>query len=135
MTRIPAETMASMLTPLASHPVAAPLELLPVKNGDVVFILKIESIVGAIAEGKYTIIKTHDKKYISNYSISELEERLASPQFIRINRSCIVNLNHVLEIRKTIFGKHIVIIDIPFDEEVIVTRSRIDELKSRLRME
>jgi len=41
----------------------------------------------------------------------------------------------VLEIRKTIFGKHIVIIDIPFDEEVIVTKGRIDELKSRLRME
>jgi two-component system LytT family response regulator len=135
MSRVPVESLASILHPLASLPAAAPLQLLPVKNGDVVSILKIESIVGIVAEGKYSIIKTTDKSYVSNYSISELEERLASPYFIRVNRSWIINLKYVLEIRKASMGKHLLIIKVHFDEEIIVSENRLEELKLRLGME
>jgi two-component system, LytTR family, response regulator len=135
MTRVSVGTLASALQPIALHSTIAPLPLLPVKSGESVSLLKIETIVRISAEGKYTVILTKDKQYISNYSISELEERLMSPFFIRVHRSFIVNLKYVLEMRKIGMGKYKLILDIPAQNELIVSKNYYDELKKRLKME
>ncbi len=135
MARIPVESLATILGPIAGPSAAAPLPLLPVKSGETITLLKTDSIVRICAEGKYTLISTKDKKYVSNYSISELEERLESPYFIRVNRSSIVNLKHVLEMRKMGVGKYKLIIDGVDGEDISIGKNYYDELKLRLKME
>jgi two-component system, LytTR family, response regulator len=135
MTRIPAESLASILRPYAPRAIASPLPLLPVKAGETISLIKVETIVRISAEGKYSVITTKDKRYISNYSISELEERLVSPFFIRVHRSHIVNLRHVRELHKAGMGKFRLIIDVPASDDIIVSRTYAEELKRRLKME
>lgn len=131
MARIPAESLASILQPIAPAP-APKLSLLPVKNGDSIILLKKESIVWIGAEGKYTVIATKDKRYLSNYTISELEERLASPFFLRIHRSYIVNLKHVVELRRIGDGKVKLITEVKADEDIVVSKNYYEDLKDRL---
>jgi len=52
-------------------------------------ILVIESI------GHYVKIRTSSKQYVIHQSITELETRLASLNFIRIHRSFIISLDHI----------------------------------------
>jgi two-component system, LytTR family, response regulator len=135
MTRIPAESLATILQPIAAPKDAAPLQLLPVKSGESISLLKIDSIIQISAEGKYSVIATQDKQYISNYSISELEERLGSSYFIRVHRSRIVNLKFVLEMRRIGIGKFKIILDAPLNNDIIVSKNYYDELKRRLKIE
>lgn len=132
MTPVPVDTLASILTPFAGSDPVAPLPLLPVKNGETIALLKLESIVWIRSEGKYTVIVTKDKQYVSNYSISELEVRLRSPYFMRVHRSYIINLKYITELRKISVGKMKVVTDTTKDEEIIVGKNYYDLLKRRL---
>jgi two-component system LytT family response regulator len=65
------------------------------------------------ADGRYTMIYTQQKKYISSKNLGEYEEMLkSSPHFFRIGKSCIVNLNYVTQYLKgepcvlTVNGEH-----------------------------
>jgi DNA-binding LytR/AlgR family response regulator len=111
---------------------ASSLPLLAVKNGDVISLLPMESIVWICAEGKYTIIATKEKRYICNYSITELEERLGAPFFLRVHRSYIVNLKHIVELRKIGAGKMKLITKTLPDEDIVVSKNYYDNLKERL---
>jgi DNA-binding LytR/AlgR family response regulator len=136
MTRNPVEVFTPILQPITPSSGGAQLSLLPVKSGETISLLRVESIVHIRAEGKYSIITTKEKKHFSNYSISELEERLGTAYFIRVNRSTIVNLKHVSELRKGgAMGKFKVIVDVPSNEDIIVSNNYLEVLKQRLKME
>ncbi|MBN1602373.1 MAG: response regulator transcription factor [Chitinispirillaceae bacterium] len=132
ITCIPANKYSTLLQPLSSELQTAPLSLLPVKYGDSILLLKKELIIWIRAEGRYTVIMTKEKQYVSNYSITELAERLNSPHFIRIHRSYIVNLKHVTELRKIGIGKFKIITDSVDTEEMVVSKNYYEELKKRL---
>ena len=128
----PAESVYSMLKPLSDTYAANPLPMLPVKQDDEIILLKNEWIIWIKAEGKYTVISTKEKQYISNYSISELEQRLKSSFFLRVHRSYIINLKHVLKLKKNAAGKLHLVTDVPSNEEIIVSKNYYDMLKERL---
>jgi two-component system LytT family response regulator len=109
-----------------------PLQVIPVKTGEDIKLLSLDSIICIKAESKYSIISTSQKSYISNFSISEIEERLNSPQFARVHRSYIVNLLHVVEFKKHFDKKFRVILDIPLKEDIIVSKNYYDLLKSKI---
>ena len=82
-------------------------------NNQVVF-LPLQDITHLEGEGKYTLIYTNTKKYTSSKNLGEYEEMLkSSSQFLRISKSCIVNLNCVTNYSKgepcmlTVNEKHI----------------------------
>jgi two-component system LytT family response regulator len=52
------------------------------------------------ADKDYTWMHTASKSYLSNYGISQLEQRLSATQFLRVHRSFIVNINHIKEVHK-----------------------------------
>lgn len=133
MTRMSPEPIASIPTPV-SNKAAANLPLLPVKNGDVIFLIPMESIIWISAEGKYTIIATKEKQYVSSYTITELEKRLYLPSFLRVHRSYIVNLKHIVELRKNSSGKLKCITSVPPDENIYVSKNYYDNLKERLKI-
>jgi two-component system, LytTR family, response regulator len=135
MVRIPIESITSILKPTPHSSTAMPLQLLPVKNGEHITLLKWESIVWIEAKGKYTVIATKERRYVCSYCISELEQRLMSPCFIRIHRSYIVNLQHVVELRRTGIRKLKIITDAPREEDILVGTSYYNELKNRLEID
>lgn len=49
------------------------------------------------ADGDYSSIITADNKYLSQYNLGGLEERLSPEQFLRVHRSTIVNINCIKE--------------------------------------
>lgn len=49
-----------------------------------------------------------EKQYITNYTISNLEEKLPN-SFIRISRACLVNSFKIKELEKYFGGKYLVV--------------------------
>ncbi|RYY57027.1 MAG: response regulator [Chitinophagaceae bacterium] len=104
---------------------------LTVKTGDRIFLLKISDIVMALADEKYVFIYTSDgKKYLTDYTIALLEEKLP-PDFVRIHRSAIINSEQVLEIRKGFNGVFNFIMNGHSPAPVSSSRSYADTLKVR----
>ena len=65
--------------------------------------LAVKEIIRIEAYGDYSKIVSSDKTYVSNYGISQLEEKLNSSQFIRVHRSSIINIDKIKELNK--YGK------------------------------
>ena len=52
------------------------------------------------AEKDYASLITNTRKYLSNYGIGHLEEKLNPALFKRVHRSSIINVNYIQEIFK-----------------------------------
>ena len=70
-----------------------------------------------------------DQEYLSNFGISDLEQKLDPQLFLRVHRSSIINLDRVKELNK--YGKSY---DVTMDngEVVRVSRGYMDAIKSRM---
>jgi len=77
------------------------LETITVKIGDRYLIVRTEDITYFQAKDKYvSAVEKNGKSHILNTTVTELEQRLGK-DFIRINRSSIINIRYVSEIHKT----------------------------------
>ena len=54
--------------------------------------VQVADIIRIEAEGDYSKLITRDHNYLSNYGISQLEEKLNPQLFIRVHRSSIINI-------------------------------------------
>ncbi|MES2566542.1 MAG: response regulator transcription factor [Bacteroidota bacterium] len=71
-----------------------------VKEGKALIKLFHQHILWLEAEGNYTTIYLqNDKRRVIRTTLSELEEQLASNNFIRIHKSYLVNKKHITEVR------------------------------------
>lgn len=126
------EHIHTALATLESQRTISPLEFLPVKNGDTISLLKLDSIIWIAAEGKYTIIATQEKTFISNYSLTEIEERLNDFNFLRVHRSYIINLKYIVALQKITDKKVKIILTLPLKEDITVSQNYYDSLKERI---
>ena len=79
-----------------------------VKSGDKILFIAFSEIAFFHAEEKYVFLNTLDgKQHITNYTISNLEEKLPE-SFIRISRSHIVNSLKIKELERHFNGKYLV---------------------------
>jgi two-component system LytT family response regulator len=82
---------------------------LPIKTGDKIILLKFGDVVYIEAKEKYVFVVTGDKKeYLSDTRLSEFEEILPA-NFIRVQKSFIINKDKILEIHKH-FGNRLILI-------------------------
>lgn len=65
--------------------------------------IKCDEIIWIEAYGDYSKIHTQDQTYLSNFGISDLEQKLNPNMFLRVHRSSIINLDKVKELSK--YGK------------------------------
>lgn len=77
------------------------MEMLIIKIGKKYFFLNKNKIDWIESEGSYLKIHTENKYYIIRMSLIDIESKLNSDIFIRINRSTIININKVKELTDT----------------------------------
>jgi two-component system, LytTR family, response regulator len=111
---------------------AASLDRLAVETDDRTILLKVSDIRFANARGDYTYVRTFDHEYQVRSSLTELSGRLEPNGFLRVHRSFLVNLDHVLELQPYFSGTYVLIMADQHRSEVPVSRSGIKTLRSRL---
>lgn len=80
------------------------VKTLTVKIGDRILLVKIQDLVYIDAEEKYVFLNTIDgKRSLTDFTITALAEKLPD-QFVRINRSTIINSDLIKEIKRGFNG-------------------------------
>jgi len=74
------------------------LEHIAVKSGQKIQVIMIPDIYYLQSDGDYVMIFTEKGKYIKEQTMKFFEEHLPKGKFVRIHRSCIVNIETILRI-------------------------------------
>jgi two-component system LytT family response regulator len=87
----------------ALRPPESKLERIVVRDGARVHIIPLDKLDYAEAEDDYIALHSAGKSYLKQQTIAELETQLDPARFVRIHRSCLVNLERVTRIEP--YGK------------------------------
>lgn len=74
---------------------AAPLTRVLVRDQGKIFPLHVDAIEHLRSDTKYTAITSKGRSYLVRVPITNFEKRLDASRFLKVNRSCIVNLDFV----------------------------------------
>jgi two-component system LytT family response regulator len=92
----PAEIAAKMDRIAAIQSPASPLSRKIVgRNGEEFILLDMDEVLAFQAERELVWIVTAKHRLLATQSLRTIEERLAVPQFQRVHRNAIVNINHI----------------------------------------
>jgi DNA-binding LytR/AlgR family response regulator len=105
----------------------APARLAARKNKRIVLLPR-RSVVWAGVEDRLVFLHTANERYLSDRTIGELEEMLKDGGFVRVNRSDLVNLEHVREMAPWTSGTWRV--TLTNGAELSVSRDRVRNLKA-----
>ena len=103
------------------------LDRIAVRKGSRIFVINVSEIDWFSAESGLIFIHTKEEKYVTNYTLEELESRLNPDMFFRAHRSAIVNLTKIKEIIPWFAGSHK--IRLTTGTEVDLSRSQAKELR------
>jgi DNA-binding LytR/AlgR family response regulator len=84
------------------------------------------------SEGDYVRFHTYKDAYLVRKSLSSLAEQWSSEGFVRVHRSFLVNLRHVIEIQPYFNSQLIVRLNDVGETKVPVSRRRAGQLRERL---
>jgi len=84
------------------------------------------------SEGDYVRMHTYKDAYLVRRSLSSLAERWEAEGFVRVHRSYLVNLRHVIEIQPFFNQTLIVSLDNSGETKIPVSRRRARQLRERL---
>lgn len=111
---------------------AKKMSTLSLQIGERIILVKTEDIVYIEADEKYVFIHTKDdKKYITNFTLKGLEEKLNN-DFMRIHRSLIININQIDEIRRSFNGAFTFVMKGTAQARLKSSRSYADEIRKTL---
>lgn len=105
----------------------APARLAGRKNKRITLLPK-RSVIWVGVEDRLVFLHTGDERYLSDRTIGELEEMLRDGGFVRVNRSDLVNLEHVREMAPWMSGTWR--ITLSNGAELSVSRDRVRNLKA-----
>ena len=77
-----------------------PLKRILIRDREQVHVLPVESITYIEAQDDYIAICADGKVYLKTQSLSEVEARLDAQIFVRVHRSYLINLSHLLAIER-----------------------------------
>ena len=107
----------------------APLGLIPVESQGKTILLEEKDIVFVYASNDYTYIKTQSQKYLTRFTLKELEQRLNSSLFHRCHRSYLINIKKAREVIPLYNGTLTLIVDDSQKSEVPVSRSQSKKIR------
>lgn len=108
------------------------LDRIASKSGDKVEPIDLRRVTHFYAKDKLTFAATPERSYVVDLAIAELEQKLDPGRFIRIHRSTILNLDHLLELRAMFGGTMVARLRDNAKTELPVSRDRAAVLKRRL---
>ena len=108
------------------------LRRLPSKIGDKIYIMTDDEILYILSENKMVTAFTESSKYLINYTMDELQNRLNPEKYFRIHRSTIVNLNYVALIETWFAGGYRLTIKNKEKTELLISRSAGRKLRQKL---
>jgi DNA-binding LytR/AlgR family response regulator len=123
--------MPAPLGGIGQPPRPAPVPRLPVEGANGTHFIDAAEVRSVRADAHYTRIHDGTRERMCPWSISEAEAQLDPGLFIRVHRSHIVAIPHVVLVRKEGDGA-VVELDGPTPHRVPVSRARIAEVKARL---
>lgn len=97
---------ASSTTPPGREPHTA-LSRLMVKSGDRVVFIKAQSIDWIESAGNYVVISAGAERHIVRETMTTLEGELSPKEFVRLNRSLIVNIRTLIELKAQGAGDYV----------------------------
>lgn len=103
------------------------------KVGSKMIFKAVEEIAYFFTEDKIVYMKEvgSSKKFMINHSLEELETQLLDPdKFYRINRSVIINLESLIEMKTYHNGRLKLALNASNDTEIVVARERVSEFKN-----
>ena len=96
---------------------------MPVNKKDIVFIYVKE---------KDVFVRTRSVEFSAMLTLQEFDNLLTEPNFLRIHRQYIINLDEVLEITPWFHGSYLLRMNDLNKQEVPVSRTRVKHLKIAL---
>lgn len=106
----------------------APPTRLAVRANKRIALLPLRAVQWAGVEDRLVFLHTGSEKFVSDRTIGELEEMLKDTGFFRINRSDLVNIEHVRELAPWSSGTYR--LKLAGGTELNVSRDRVRKLKS-----
>lgn len=88
--------------------------------------IQVTDIIWIEASGDYGRVVVKDKHYLSNYGITQLEQKMNPQLFTRVHRSAMININKVKEVYKYPSGYEVIMIN---GDRVKVSRSYLDKIR------
>jgi len=115
-----------------SEPVPQQPFKIPVKMEDKVLLLNPSEILYADASGDRAFLVTSEGRLPTQYTLTELEKRLARSGFFRAHRSYLVNLQHVKEVIPFTRNAFSLRLDDPAGTQIPLSKSAAAELRELL---
>lgn len=100
--------------------------------GDRTVFIELSTITHFLSEDKTTFAVTEAKRYMIDYSLSEIERRTSTQGFQRIHRATLVNLSFIDELHRWFGGRLVVRLKDKHHTELPVSRDLVPALKRRL---
>lgn len=104
---------------------------LPVQRGDETFLVPLAEIVYFEAAGKYSYAHSKNKKFLTGFSLAQLEERLDGENFLRTHRSYIVNLDYVKKVSRDKSKGSLIALADESETNLKVSESHLPAIKER----
>lgn len=79
------------------------LDRITIKDGSHIHIIHLEELLYIQSSGDYVTLFTPDGQYVKEQTMKYFETHLPTTTFVRIHRSCIVNMEQILRVE--LFGK------------------------------
>jgi DNA-binding LytR/AlgR family response regulator len=105
----------------------------PVHSGKRILVVPVADVLWFGVEYRLVYAHTHERAYMTNYTLRELEDRLDPDVFFRAHKSSLVNLGHVKEIVPSFSGRYKLVMRDQAGSEVALSRAQARELRARLR--
>ncbi len=102
------------------------------KLGERVEFVDLTRVTHFFAEDKLTYAATAEKRYVVDWTITELEEKLDPARFVRVHRATLVNVDYVGELYSLFAGKQLVRLKDAKRTELTVAKERVKALRERL---
>jgi len=112
-------------------PQAQPFKI-PVRSEDRVILMNPADIIFAEAEGGHASLQTAEGRLPTQFTLAELEQRLARSGFFRAHRAYLVNLQHVKEVIPYTRNSFSLRLDDAAGTEIPLSKSAAAELRALL---
>ncbi|MBS3908692.1 MAG: response regulator [Actinobacteria bacterium] len=127
------ETKPAPQVPAKAEPVIE-IERIPVESKGKTLLLALQDVIYVSSRNDIVFVHTADNTYITKFTLKTLEDRLKNKSFLRVHRSYIVNLAHVIEIVPMYGRSYILKVRGTQKNEIPVSRRRGQKLKAMLGM-